>query len=122
MRSSVSSTARSRTTRRRACDLLFLRAGRLGRLPSCALLARGSGDDLYLVFLGLLGFPIASLLAVGHLDLPWFDDAYKRNLAEGRWISRSLSSGVHLRDPLAQPLLRLNGSSQTQLTCRVRAE
>src|SRR5262249_34500374 len=66
------------------CDLLFLRAGRLGRLPSRALLARRGGDLLYLLFLGLLGFPIASLLAVGHLDLPWFDDAYKRNLAATR--------------------------------------
>ena len=80
MRSSASSTARSRTTRRRGlrCDLLFLRTGRLGRLPSRtrALLARRGGSDLYLLFLGLLGFPIASLLAVGHLDLPWLDDAY----------------------------------------------
>jgi hypothetical protein len=44
-------------------------------------LARRCGNDLYLRFLGLLGFPIASLLTFGHLDLPWFDDAYKRNLA-----------------------------------------
>jgi hypothetical protein len=71
------------------CDLLFLltgrlgRAGRLGRLPSRTLLARRGGKDLYLLFLGLLGFPIASLLAVGHLDLPWLDDA-----CDGTWPLR----------------------------------
>jgi hypothetical protein len=30
-------------------------------------------DDLDLLFLGLLDFPIASLLAFGHVDLPGFD-------------------------------------------------
>src|SRR5207302_11126685 len=69
------STARKRTTRRRAHALrrryrLFLLVGRQGRLPSRALLARRGGNDLYLLLLGLLGFPVASLLTFGHLDLP----------------------------------------------------
>lgn len=48
---------------------LFLFAGSEGRLPCRALLAWRGGNDLGLLFLGLLRFPIASLLAFGHVDL-----------------------------------------------------
>jgi hypothetical protein len=51
-----------------AIAILFLLAGILGRLPSTGLLARCGGDYLDLLFLGLFGFPIASLLAFGHVD------------------------------------------------------
>src|SRR5262249_50014575 len=36
---------------------------------------------------------------------PLVDNAHKRNLAEGRWISRSLSSGAHSRDPFGSTRL-----------------
>ena len=51
---------------------LFLLAGTQGRLPACAraLLARRRGNHLDLVLLGFLGFPIASLLTLGHVNLP----------------------------------------------------
>jgi len=51
-----------------AIAALFLLAGILGRLPSAGLLARCGGNCLDLLFLGLLLFPIASLLAFGHVD------------------------------------------------------
>lgn len=49
---------------------LFLLAGTQGRLPACTLLAWRRGDHLDLLLLGFLGFPIASLLAFGHVNLP----------------------------------------------------
>ena len=54
-----------------AISTLFLLAGVGGRLPSAAatLLARRSGNGLDLVLLGFLGFPVASLLALAHVDL-----------------------------------------------------
>jgi hypothetical protein len=51
----------------------FFFAGTEGRLPSCGLLAWRCGNHLDLLFLGFLGFPIASVLAFGHVDLPRFD-------------------------------------------------
>src|SRR6478672_1690411 len=56
----------------RGCPSLFLFAGTQGRLPACALLAWRRGNHLDLLFLGFLGFPIASLLTLGHVDLPGF--------------------------------------------------
>jgi hypothetical protein len=57
----------------RRAPFLFLFAGREVRLPSRrrALLAWGSGDCFDLFFLGLLLFPIASLLASGDVNLLW---------------------------------------------------
>jgi hypothetical protein len=52
---------------------LFLFAGSRGRLPSGSLLAWRRGDDLDLLFLGLLVLAIASLLAFGHNDLLCLD-------------------------------------------------
>jgi hypothetical protein len=49
---------------------LFLFVGTQRRLPASGLLARRRGNHLDLLFLGFLGFPIASLLALGHIDLP----------------------------------------------------
>ena len=51
---------------------LFLLAGPQGRLPARTLLAWRRGNDLDLLFLGFLGFPIASLLTLRHVDLPGF--------------------------------------------------
>ena len=51
---------------------LFLLGGREVRLPCRDLTARRRGDDLGLLLLWLLGFAIASLLALGHLGPPWF--------------------------------------------------
>ena len=49
---------------------LFLFAGWFeGWLPRCGLLAWRGGDHLDFLLLGFLGFPIASLLAVGHVNL-----------------------------------------------------
>jgi hypothetical protein len=51
---------------------LFLFAGWFeGWLPPCGLLAWRGGDYLDFPLLRFLGFPIASLLAVGHVNLPW---------------------------------------------------
>src|SRR5438874_1365133 len=57
-----------------ALALLFLLAGREARLPSRGLLAWRRSYCLDLLFLGLLGFPISFLLALGHVDLLWVDD------------------------------------------------
>lgn len=52
---------------------LFLLAGTQGRLPASGLLAWRRGNHLDFLFLRFLGFPIASLLAFGHVDLPGLD-------------------------------------------------
>jgi hypothetical protein len=52
-----------------ATATLFLLAGVDRRLPSAGLLAWRSRNGLDLLLLGFLGFPIASLLALGHVDL-----------------------------------------------------
>src|SRR2546421_4151623 len=49
--------------------LLFLLAGREARSPSRGLLAWRRSYCLDLLFLGLLGFPVTVLLALGHVDL-----------------------------------------------------
>jgi|SRR6185437_646488 len=51
--------------------LLFPLGGADGRLPRLNLSAWRGGDHLDLVFLRLLGFPIAFLLAFCHVGLPW---------------------------------------------------
>jgi hypothetical protein len=51
---------------------LFLFARTQGRLPACALLAWRRSNHLDLLFFGFLGFAIASLLTLGHVDLPGF--------------------------------------------------
>src|SRR3954462_15485221 len=51
---------------------LLLFVGTQGRLPARPLLAWRRGNHLDLLFLGFLGFPIASLLTLGHADLPGF--------------------------------------------------
>jgi hypothetical protein len=51
--------------------LLFLLAGRETRLPSSGPLAWRRSYCLDLLFLGLLGFAISFLLALGHVDLLW---------------------------------------------------
>ncbi len=53
---------------------LFLLARTEARLPSCGLLARRRGNRLDLLLFGFLGFPVTLLLALGHADLPEFDD------------------------------------------------
>jgi hypothetical protein len=51
---------------------LFLFAGCFeGWLPRCGLLAWRGGNHLVFLLLRFLGFPIASLLTVGHVNLPW---------------------------------------------------
>jgi hypothetical protein len=70
-------TARQTTP---AVSPLFLFAGRKRRLPACSLLAWRRGDGLDFFLFGFLGFPIASLLAFGHVDLPWLMMQY---LVEG---------------------------------------
>jgi hypothetical protein len=60
---------------RRYPALLFFLPGSEARLPPCGLLAWRRGNCLDLLLLGLLGFPIASLLAFGHVALPEFFDA-----------------------------------------------
>jgi hypothetical protein len=55
---------------------LFLFAGTQGRLPARTLLAWRRGNDLDLLFLGFFGFPIASLLAFGHVNLSLGFDGY----------------------------------------------
>lgn len=51
---------------------LFLFAGWSdGSLPGCGLLAWRGGDHLDFLLLRFLGFPIGSLLTVGHVNLPW---------------------------------------------------
>jgi hypothetical protein len=57
--------------------MLFLLGGREVRLPCRDLTVRRRGDHLGLLLLWLLGFAIASLLAFGHLSLPWF--AFRAN-------------------------------------------
>jgi hypothetical protein len=47
----------------------LLLAGRQTRLPCRSLLARRRSYSFDLRFLGLLGFPISFLLALGHVDL-----------------------------------------------------
>jgi hypothetical protein len=58
---------------------LFLFAGVDVRLPRSGLLTRSRRIRLDLLFLRLLGFPIAPLLAAGHVDLP--------KLAMQQWTS-----------------------------------
>jgi hypothetical protein len=55
-------------------SFLLLFAGSEGRLPSCCLLAWRGGNYLDLLFFRFLGFPIASLLTFGHVDLLGVDD------------------------------------------------
>ena len=66
--------------------LLFLLAGREARLPSRGLLAWRRSYCLDLLFLGLLGFPVTFLLALGHVDLLWVDDdaAIERQISHCR--------------------------------------
>jgi hypothetical protein len=63
---------------------LFLFAGTQGRLPACALLAWRRGNYLDLLLLGLLGFSIASLLTLGHIDLPGFGIEYLSHRYRGK--------------------------------------
>jgi len=71
--------------------LLFLLAGRETRLPFRGLLAWRRSYCLDLLFLGLLDFPISSLLALGHIDLLWVDDdaVIERRISHCRVARRS---------------------------------
>jgi hypothetical protein len=42
-----------------------------GLVPRCGLLAWRGGNHLDFLLLRFLGFPVASLLTVGHVNLPW---------------------------------------------------
>jgi hypothetical protein len=77
-----------------AISPLFLFAGRERRLPACGLLAWRCGDGLDFLFLGFLGFPIASLLAFGHVDLPGLMMQY---LVEGLGRRRRQASAQESR-------------------------
>src|SRR5579864_2475694 len=70
---------------------LFLLPGTNVRLPSSGFLAWRRGNCLDLRLLGFLGFPITSLLATGHVALPWvFDTLMRRRYLTVRLDQRSV--------------------------------
>ena len=93
----------------RPATLLFLFARTQSRLPSTGLLAWCSGNDLDLLFLGLLRLAIASLLTFGHVGFsPGFGAPRRASLRTGaHWLtgfaliarkSQSLHEDIILRD------------------------
>jgi hypothetical protein len=92
--------------------LLFLLAGREARLPSRGLLAWRRSYCLDLLFLGLLGFAISFLLALGHLDLLWFDNdaVIARRISHCRVARRNFHRAVDLFGQFDFPDLMQTGN------------
>src|SRR5579872_4525711 len=91
-------------------SLLFLLPGTNVRLPASSFLARRCGNCLDLRLLGFLGFPITSLLATGHVALPWFFDTLMgRTYFDGAARSAIAATLRPLR-PNSHALLRLGPS------------
>lgn len=88
------------------------------RLPRGALLARRRGNCLDLLFLGFLGFPIAFLLAFGHVALPEFFDTDRMQMSltlrpdQPCATVRALAANSHVLVVRARPASKLAAQAQ----------